>query len=116
LSPWSRVPSAQVDRSQYNVATSTSWPGRRRSAAGSPRCSAGTWFDTFDYLASSWLAPLGGLGIALVTAWRVDQAIRHRAFHEGTNLVVFDQGWLLLLKFVVPVGIVLVFLHAIGAI
>jgi hypothetical protein len=46
----------------------------------------------------------------------VDDAIRHREFLEGSRLAVFYKGWLLLLKFVVPVGIVLVFLHAIGLI
>jgi NSS family neurotransmitter:Na+ symporter len=74
------------------------------------------WFDTFDYLASNWLLPLGGLGIALFTAWRLDDAIRHRAFLEGTNLAIFYKVWLLLLKFVVPFGISLIFLHAIGVV
>lgn len=74
------------------------------------------WFDTFDYLASNWILPLGGLGVSLFTAWRVDEAIRRREFLEGTRLGVFYKAWLLLLKFVVPVGIVLVFLHAIGVI
>jgi NSS family neurotransmitter:Na+ symporter len=72
------------------------------------------WFDSFDYLASNWLLPLGGLGIALFTAWRLDDAIRHRSFLEGTKLAVFYRVWLLLLKFVVPFGIALIFLHAIG--
>ena len=74
------------------------------------------WFDTFDYLATNWILPLGGLGIALFTAWRLDDAIRHREFLEGSKLVFFYKTWLFLLKFVVPVGIVLVFLHAIGVI
>jgi NSS family neurotransmitter:Na+ symporter len=74
------------------------------------------WFDTFDYLASNWILPLGGLGIALFTAWRVDDAIRHREFLEGTNLALFYKGWLFLLKYVVPVAIGLVFLRAIGII
>ena len=74
------------------------------------------WFDTFDYLVSNWMLPLGGLGIALFTAWRVDDAIRHREFLNGTKLAYFYRTWLFLLKFVVPVGIVLVFLHAIGVI
>jgi NSS family neurotransmitter:Na+ symporter len=72
------------------------------------------WFDSFDYLVSNWLLPLGGLGIALFTAWRLDDAIRHREFLNGTKLAPFYKGWLLLLKFVVPVGILLVFLHAVG--
>jgi NSS family neurotransmitter:Na+ symporter len=74
------------------------------------------WFDTFDYLVSNWMLPLGGLGIALFTAWRVDDAIRHREFLNGTKLAFFYQAWLLLLKFVVPFAIALVFLRAIGVI
>jgi NSS family neurotransmitter:Na+ symporter len=74
------------------------------------------WFDSFDYLATNWMLPLGGLGIAIYTAWRMDEAIRHDHFLAGTKLQTFYKAWLLLLKFLVPVCIVLVFLHAIGLI
>ena len=74
------------------------------------------WFDSFDYLASNWMLPLGGLGISVFTAWRMNEALRHDHFLAGSKLVVFYKGWLLLLKFVVPVAIVLVFLHAVGLI
>ena len=74
------------------------------------------WFDTFDYLATNWILPLGGLGMAVFTAWRLDDAIRRREFLAGSKLAFFCKTWLLLLKFVVPIGIVLVFLHAIGVI
>ena len=74
------------------------------------------WFDSFDYLASNWMLPLGGLGISVFTAWRMNEALRHDDFLSGTKLAGFYKGWLLLLKFVVPVAIVLVFLHAVGLI
>ncbi len=74
------------------------------------------WFDTLDYLATNWILPLGGLGISVFTAWRLDDAIRHREFLEGSSLAFFYKAWLWLLKFVVPIGIVLVFLNAIGVI
>jgi NSS family neurotransmitter:Na+ symporter len=74
------------------------------------------WFDTLDYLVSNWILPLGGLGVALFTAWRMDDAIRHDHFLSGSRLKVVYKGWLLLLKFLVPVAIVLVFLHAVGVI
>ncbi len=74
------------------------------------------WFDTLDYLVSNWILPLGGLGVAIFTAWRMDEAVRHHHFLSGSRLKSFYQGWLLLLKFLVPVGIVLVFLHAVGVI
>ena len=71
------------------------------------------WFDSFDYLASNWMLPLGGLGISVFTAWRMNEALRHDDSLSGTKLAVFYKGWLLLLKYVVPVAIVLVFLHAV---
>ena len=74
------------------------------------------WFDTFDYLASNWMLPLGGLGVAIYTGWKMDDKIRHHHFLSGTKLAVFFTGWLWLLKFLVPVAIALVFLHAVGLI
>ena len=74
------------------------------------------WFDAFDYLATNWMLPLGGLGIAIYTAWSMNDAIRHDHFLQGTKLQVFYKAWIVLLKFLVPVCIVLIFLHAIGLI
>ena len=74
------------------------------------------WFNAFDYLASNWMLPLGGLGISLFTAWKMDDAIRHHQFLNGSKLAFFYKGWLLLLKFLVPVAITFVFLHAVGII
>jgi NSS family neurotransmitter:Na+ symporter len=72
------------------------------------------WFDSLGYLTNNFMLPLGGLGIALFTAWRMDKAIRHDHFLSGSKLGIFYRGWLFLLKFVVPVAIVLVFLNSIG--
>ena len=74
------------------------------------------WFDFFDYLSSNLMLPLGGLGIAVYTAWRMNEAIRHDHFLAGSKLQVFYKAWLFLLKFLVPVGIILVFLQAVGLI
>ncbi|MFH1811072.1 MAG: sodium-dependent transporter [Pseudomonadota bacterium] len=75
------------------------------------------WFDTFDYLASNWMLPLGGLGIALFVSWRVGDAARREALAQGSTLGVlkgFYLTWLSLLRYVVPVAIVAIVLHAIG--
>ena len=74
------------------------------------------WFDTLDYLATNWMLPLGGLGIALFTAWRMNERLRHDHFLSGSRLRIFYKAWLLLLKFLAPIAIVLVFLHAVGLI
>ena len=74
------------------------------------------WFDTIDYLSSRWMLPLGGLGVSLFIAWKMDDAMRHRHFLQGSRLAIFYRGWLLLLKFLVPIAITIVFLHAVGMI
>lgn len=72
------------------------------------------WFDLFDYLASNWMLPLGGLGIAMFVAWRVGPEARERSFKTGTRFGAIYWGWVALLRFLVPIGVVAVFLNAIG--
>ena len=74
------------------------------------------WFDAVSDLVSNWMLPMGGLAIAIFTAWRMDEALRHYHFLSGSRLKVFYRGWLLLLKFLVPVAIALIFLSAVGLI
>jgi NSS family neurotransmitter:Na+ symporter len=74
------------------------------------------WFDTVDYLASNWMLPLGGLGIAHFVAWRVGAAAREHGFKSGSRWAQLYWTWVWLLRYLVPIAIVAVFLHAIGII
>jgi NSS family neurotransmitter:Na+ symporter len=69
-----------------------------------------TFFDLKDYLASNILLPLGGLLIALFTAWVVPRSLSKQqlAMHRGFKL------WWILIRYLAPVGIAIIFLHAIG--
>jgi neurotransmitter:Na+ symporter, NSS family len=71
------------------------------------------WFDFFDYLASNILLPLCSLGIALFVAWRIGDPARRQALLTGSRFAKLYGWWLAVLRYVVPVGIGLVFLHAI---
>ncbi len=76
-----------------------------------------TWFDHLDYLTSNWALPLGGLGISLFMAWKVGDAAREQALAEGSRIGSargFYLAWLQLLRFLVPIGIVLAMLNALG--
>ena len=68
------------------------------------------WFD----LVSNWLMPLGGLGFALFAGWRLEEATRRGQFPPGLA-ALFYRGWLLVLRIVVPLAVVAIFLHAVGA-
>ncbi len=69
-----------------------------------------TFFDLKDYLASNILLPLGGLLIALFTAW----SAQRRFSEQGLALTRGFALWWFLIRYLAPLGIALIFLHAIG--
>jgi NSS family neurotransmitter:Na+ symporter len=76
-----------------------------------------SWFDWFDHAASNWFLPIGGLGIASFTAWRLDGQLREIAFTDGSPFAKragVYRTWLFLLRYLAPIGIAAVFLHGVG--
>ncbi len=72
-----------------------------------------TLFELIDYLTSNIMLPLGGLFIAIFAAW----AMHHDAHEEELGLGKADisyRTWLFLIRFVTPVGVIFIFLSAIG--
>jgi NSS family neurotransmitter:Na+ symporter len=88
--------------------------GTRLFGSGMEALVGRNWFDSLDYLVTNWMLPLGGLGMALFTAWRMNQRLRREEFLLGSRLRGFYQSWLFLLKYPVPVAILLIFLNAVG--
>ncbi len=72
------------------------------------------WFDVLEYFSNNWMLPLGGLGIAMFVSWRVGNAAREQGFKTGSKLGAMYWGWVQLLRYVVPIGVLLVLLNAIG--
>lgn len=77
------------------------------------------WFDWFDYVASNWFLPIGGLGISVFVAWRLEERLRRAAFTEGTPeawQARLYRGWFFLLRWVAPIAVIAILLHGIGVI
>lgn len=76
------------------------------------------FFDTFDYLASNWMLPLGGLFIALYVGWVMDPATRKADIQRGTSWTQnwFYKGWVILLKYIAPIAVMLIILQRVGLI
>lgn len=70
-----------------------------------------TFFEALDYLISGWMLPLGGLLMALFAAWVMNRETT--AFELGGDSAGY-RLWLLLIRFLVPVVISVIFLQAIG--
>jgi neurotransmitter:Na+ symporter, NSS family len=71
-----------------------------------------TFFDLLDYLAANIMLPLGGLLIAIFSGWVMSAASSRDEFamREGAY-----QLWRGVIRYVSPLAVVLVFLHAVGA-
>ncbi len=76
------------------------------------------FFDTFDYLASNWMLPLGGLFISIYVGWAMDPALRKAEFETGGNFSQswYYKTWLFFLKFVAPLAVIAVILQRVGII
>ncbi|MBA3564741.1 MAG: sodium-dependent transporter [Gammaproteobacteria bacterium] len=72
----------------------------------------GTIFDNIDYLASNILLPLGGLLITIFAGWVICRNASADELDVGTGLLY--RAWRFLTRYVAPVGVILIFLHAIG--
>ena len=70
-----------------------------------------TFFDFLDHLCSDWLLPLGGLIFTLFVSWKMSKAdVRDEFTNEGTvNTRIFGVVYFLM-RYLAPVGIVVVFL------
>lgn len=70
-----------------------------------------TLFDGLDYLTSRWMMPLGGILLALLVGYRLRLDLLRDELHLPRALYAL---WLILLRYVSPLLILLVFLHALG--
>ncbi|WP_027960890.1 sodium-dependent transporter [Halomonas halodenitrificans] len=68
-------------------------------------------FDWLDYLTSRWLMPLGGLGTVLLAGF----VLRADLLREELGLVAPGYTlWLLMVRYVSPLGILVIFVDALG--
>jgi len=70
-----------------------------------------TIFQLLDYLTANLMLPIGGFCIAVFTGWIMHQQ------HSSQELAMPSQGykvWVVLVKYVAPSAVFLVFLHVVG--
>lgn len=74
------------------------------------------FFETVDSLVNFWLIPIGGLFIAIYAGWLFDYAAAEDEFKAGSTFKWFFRPWLFFVRWVVPVGIILILLQMTGVI
>jgi NSS family neurotransmitter:Na+ symporter len=74
-----------------------------------------TIFDALDFLVSNVLLPLGALFIAVFVGYRYPKDLLMQEFREGSSVTVKGFAlWLMLVRYVVPIIIFIVFLNMLG--
>ncbi|MGG1365935.1 sodium-dependent transporter [Priestia megaterium] len=72
-------------------------------------------FDTFDFLVSNILMPLGALLIAIFVPWKMKKDVLIEEFkHGSTNVKRWFFLWLLAIRYIAPVLIIIVFINMLG--
>lgn len=72
-----------------------------------------TFFDWAEFVSTTVLLPLGGMLIAIFAGWRMARTSTMDELATGDSLVY--RAWLLLVRFVAPVGVGIVFVEAMRA-
>lgn len=73
------------------------------------------FFQTLDTLVSVWLLPLGGFLTVLYLGWHLKKELVREEFAKGSTLKSLFSIWYFLIRWVLPVGILLIFLQKGGA-
>jgi neurotransmitter:Na+ symporter, NSS family len=84
----------------FNIWSGVTWQGR-------------TLFELFNFVSSDIMLPLGGFLIALFTGWMMSERSLRQELRMNRTLL---RLWLLVLRYVTPVGVLLIFLNALGLI
>jgi len=72
------------------------------------------FFDSMDFLASNWMLPLSGLFVAIFVGWAISDSQRRDAFGAELHAKWKYDAFNMLVRYVTPAMVFLVFMHKIG--
>ena len=71
-----------------------------------------TLFDLFDYVTAKWLLPIGGMLITIFAGWRLSKRVWWKQMtNSGTTRFPIFPLFVFMIRFVCPIGILLIFLN-----
>ncbi|NNM12254.1 MAG: sodium-dependent transporter, partial [Pseudomonadales bacterium] len=75
---------------------------------------SGKVFDSLDYITANIMLPLGGLFIALFVGWSMGYTRVRKQVNDIPELLF--NLWFIVLRFIAPVGVIIVFLNSLNLI
>jgi len=73
-----------------------------------------TYFDMMDYITANIMLPIGGLLIAIFSVWMLSKKASIEELDIGEG-IAYDT-WHYVIRYIAPIGVILIFLHVIGLI
>ncbi|MBI5273872.1 MAG: sodium-dependent transporter [Chlamydiales bacterium] len=74
------------------------------------------FLETIDQLVSVWVIPIGGLFTAIFVGWVMDKNIAYKQFIQQARFPKFYHLWMLVIRYLIPVLIVLIIMQNSGMI
>lgn len=72
-------------------------------------------FETFDFISSNLLLPVGGILICIFAGWRLDKAVLYHEISNGNTIKLrFFRTYIFILKYIAPLCILLILLNVMG--
>ncbi|MCG3056200.1 hypothetical protein KZ287_28950, partial [Escherichia coli] len=72
-------------------------------------------FDALDYLTLNILMPFGALLISFFVSYRMDKKAVYEEFISGSRTAKYlFKAWMILLRYIIPIVIIIVYLHTFG--
>ncbi len=72
------------------------------------------FFDTIDYLVSSWLTPIGGLFTTIFVGWFWKKRFPLAEFGAGTTWKWIVKPWFYCVKYIAPIAVIIIILQQAG--
>lgn len=70
-----------------------------------------TFFDTIDYFSFTWLLPLNAIFTSIFAGWIINRMAKRSGFLEGSSWEWVFAPWLFLVRWLVPIAVVLIMLQ-----
>ncbi len=75
-----------------------------------------SFFTTLDDTTANWMMPIAGLATSIFVGWILDRKISTNEYLKGTSLIKFVKIWFFLIRYVAPIGILIILLQQSGVI
>ncbi|HKK16564.1 MAG TPA: sodium-dependent transporter, partial [Gammaproteobacteria bacterium] len=73
-----------------------------------------TYFDIMDYVTSNILLPMGGLLLSIFATWMMSRKSSIEELQMGDGMAF--RAWYFAVRYIAPVGVIIIFMHAVGII